>query len=311
MSERLGLRFFDPQPARGELRVRRTMDSIESYSDRDGYDPNFLGEDPRAVALPDMERFRGEVALRKDDGGAVLDYRHFSVIFHRRRRLPILSAVNIDGKREQSGVPRTNIWKCDPRIDVGLQILEECYGPSDDGYFSRGHMTRREDPNWGSIADATQADADTFHATNAAPQAQSFNSPIWLGLENYLLRNAHSDDMKISVMTGPVFSDDDMEMFGVAIPQRFWKVVAFVHDETKRLTVTGYMTSQAIQVRDLREPQFVFGKYKDWQVPLSSITSNSGVDFSHLDRFDPLRSAGHRFALALDSHSDIYTESRA
>ena len=160
MSERGKLRFFEPPPARDELRVRKTMDPIESYGDRDGYDPAFLGEGNRIVPLPDTGRFRADIALRNDTGGSLLDYRHFSVIFHRRRRLPILSAVNIDGNREQSGIPRTNIWKRDPRIDEGIQILEECYGGSEDGYFSRGHMTRREDPNWGNVQEATQADAE-------------------------------------------------------------------------------------------------------------------------------------------------------
>lgn len=308
MSEQGSLRFFEPPAERGELRVRKTMDPIESYHDRDGYDPDFLGSRDRTVALPDFSQLGQDVALRKDNGGAVLDYRHFSVVMHKRRRLPILSAVNINGRQEQTDIPRTNIWKRDPRIDEDLQILQECYGKSSEGYFSRGHMTRREDPNWGTVDQATQADADTFHATNAAPQAQSFNSPIWLGLENHLLRNAHSDDMKISVLTGPVFSDDDIEMFGVPIPQRFWKVVAFIHDELRRLTVTGYMTSQAVQVRELREVQFVFGKYKNWQVHLGAISTATGLDFSHLEDFDPLKRAGRRFAHSLDSLSDIYTE---
>jgi hypothetical protein len=77
---------------------------------------------------------------------------------------------------------------------------------------------------------------------------------------------------------------------------------------TGRLTVTGYVTSQAAQIRELRETQFVFGKYKDWQVPLSSISARTRLDFSHLDRFDPLLPAGRRFALALDNFTDIYTE---
>lgn len=285
------------------------MDSIESYGDRDGYDPAFLGRKAGLVELPGLGRWEESVAYRIDQPESpVLDYRHFSVIVNQARRMPLLSAVNIDGRREQSGIPRTDIWKRDPRISESAQILEECYGPSVDGYFSRGHMTRREDPNWGTVEEATQADADTFHATNAAPQAQSFNSPIWLGLENHLLKNAHTDDMKICVMSGPVFGDDDIEMFGVKIPIRFWKVVAFVHDVTGALVATAYTTSQALQVRDLREPQFVFGKYKDWQVPLANVTATTGLDFSHLEAADPLAKAGRRFALALEDFSDVFTE---
>lgn len=309
MDSKFGLNEFSPPPERSLLDIRETTDTIESYADRDGYKLNFLGRSANNITLPGLGSWDHDdaVCFRTDiDDEYIIPYRHFSVAVAKSRRLPLFSAVNIDGRKEVTGIPRTNIWKRDPRIPLSAQILRECYGREDKGFFSRGHMTRREDPNWGGADEATQADADTFHVTNAAPQAQSFNSPIWLGLENYLLKNAKIDDMKISVFSGPVLSDEDIEMFGVQIPSKFWKIVVFIHDESKKPTATGYLTSQTTQIEGLRQPQFVFGEYRDWQVPISRISSESGLDFSHLDDLDPMQQAGKSFLLRITDFTNIF-----
>ena len=81
--------------------------------------------------------------------------------------------------------------------------MNECYG--NPPKFSRGHMTRREDPAWGDPETAKRGNEDSMHVTNTVPQMQAFNSPIWLALEDYALQHAREDDMKISVFTGPYF----------------------------------------------------------------------------------------------------------
>ena len=118
-------------------------------------------------------------------------------------------------------------------------------------------MTRREDPVWGSLAEAARGNDDSMHMTNAVPQMQTFNAGIWLDLEKYALQNARQDEMKISVITGPFLQDDDPVKFGVQVPVDFWKVIVFVHDGTGQLTATGYTLSQ----RDfLSNEEFVFGR---------------------------------------------------
>ena len=84
--------------------------------------------------------------------------------------------------------------------------MNECYG--NPPKFSRGHMTRREDPGWGDEETAKRGNEDSMHVTNATPQMQAFNAPIWLALEDYALQHAREDDMKISVFTGPYFADE-------------------------------------------------------------------------------------------------------
>jgi endonuclease G len=122
---------------------------------------------------------------------------------------------------------------------------------------------------------------------------QAFNSPIWLGLEDYALQNAREDDMRISVFTGPYFRDDDPVIDGVAIPVAFWKIIAFIHDEKHVLCATGYEMDQSASL-PRSGTEFVFGDYvapqtsRSTQVPIRSIEERSGLSFGPLAAADPL-----------------------
>lgn len=250
------------------------------YTRRSGYRADFLG-DGNDVPLPEAGPEQRDDVLRFDrERENVLRYEHFSVVMCRSRRMCFFSAVNIDGTRTKRNVPRVG-WRTDPRISARAQIKGECYGSAP--RFSRGHMTRREDPVWGDTAEL--GNADSMHVTNAVPQMQPFNAGIWLDLEDYALDHARRDSMRISVFTGPYLRGNDPVRFGVQIPVRFWKVIAFIHDETGALSATGYSLSQ----QDfLREEEFVFGRHRTAQVPISSIESESGLSFGNLAQHDPL-----------------------
>ncbi|MGE0135667.1 MAG: DNA/RNA non-specific endonuclease [Dehalococcoidia bacterium] len=253
----------------------------EDYVDREGYEATFLGED-LAVPLPAITRDTDDVLTFEFNGHheQVLRYEHFSTLMSRTRRLCRFSAVNVDGIRSKK-FARVG-WRTDPRIPAHAQIKAECYG--NPPRFARGHMTRREDPVWGSDTAASRGNADSMHVTNAVPQMQPFNAGIWLDLEDYALQNARRDDMKISVFTGPFLDDDDPTMFGVQVPVEFWKVIAFVHDETGELCATGYTMSQ----RDfLSEEEFVFGVHETAQRSITSIELGTGLSFGPLAELDP------------------------
>ena len=206
----------------------------------------------------------------------------------RSRRMCFLSAVNIDGNLSKKS--KRVGWKWDPRLPKAQQIMNECYG--DPPRFSRGHMTRREDPGWGNAATAKRGNEDSMHVTNTTPQMQAFNAPIWLALEDYALEHAREDDMKISVFTGPYFTDDDPTMYGVRIPLTFWKIIAFIHDETGKLCATGYEMNQEQSLQP--EEEFVFGPFTSpqlgvaTQVSIRSIEAKSGISFGKLAAVDPL-----------------------
>lgn len=262
---------------------------VEDYSDREGYREDFLGEGAE-IPLPSVEAQAIDVLKYDNDGKKdfVLRYEHYSVVMSKKRRMCFFSAVNIDGQLSKKSARVA--WKWDPRIPKDQQIMNECYGSPPK--FSRGHMTRREDPGWGDEATAKRGNEDSMHVTNTTPQMQAFNAPIWLALEDYALQHAREDDMKISVFTGPFFNQNDPVMYGVKIPRSFWKVIAFIHDETGVLCATGYEMSQVNQLQP--EEEFVFGPFRSpqlgtaTQVSIGSIEQKAGLSFGGLTDVDPL-----------------------
>lgn len=280
-----------PVPAAGDAGdfVAGEEAVAEDYRDREGYQADFLGDKKLSVNLPSVARDSDDVLEFEFNGETLteLRYEHYSVVMSRSRRMCFFSAVNIDGKLSRKS-PRV-AWKWDPRIPKAQQIMNECYG--NPPKFSRGHMTRREDPGWGNEATAKRGNEDSMHVTNTTPQMQAFNAPIWLALEDYALGHAREDDMKISVFTGAYFDDSDPEMYGVRIPVAFWKIIAFIHDETGKLCATGYEMSQD---STLPEEEFVFGAFRSaqlkvaTQVSIRSIEQRSGISFGPLASVDPL-----------------------
>lgn len=286
-------------------RVHVIPDPIESYENRKGYDPLFIDGKTR-IELPILSE-----ALKQDAATFIwkgvetheLTYTHFSTAVSKSRRMPIFSACNIDGETAKT-ITRTDIWKFDPRIPSAYQILEDSYGNQKHGLFSRGHLTRRQDADWGDQEMATLADADTFHVTNAAPQVQHFNSGLWGSIENYILSHAKKDNMRLCVLTGPVFQDDDPIIKGIQIPLQFWKVVVFLHDKTGEITASGYLGSQRVDVDDLK-PLFVFGDFRDLQRPLAEIEQLARLSFGELTARDVSKSADVELAPSMGDVLDI------
>jgi endonuclease G len=266
----------------------RTSGPASDYRDRRGYDPAFLGDGAEfQVRLPDLSPDQAEEAAIADPLASgmdrfVLAYTHFSVVMNGRRRMPFFSAANIDGNELRS-IPRSgDAWAYDPRIGRELQIGDEIYANSP---LDRGHMTRRLDPVWGTAAVAALADEDTFHFTNACPQHRDLNRKEWAQLEDYVLDNAGTADVRVCSMTGPVLAASDTPFRGVLLPASFWKVVVTVRTETRRLSAAGYILSQQDLLTGF---EFSYGPYKTYQVTLREIERRTGLRFGELTNFDPM-----------------------
>ncbi|MGH8808913.1 MAG: DNA/RNA non-specific endonuclease, partial [Noviherbaspirillum sp.] len=199
--------------------------SVAYLKDRGGYDARFLGA---AVHLP--KPGRSHQVLDTGSDGNALPYMHFSVVMSESRRLPILTAVNIDGELKKK-LKRKDAWGFDPRIQKQNQVGHaEFYGPA---AFDKGHMVRREDPGWGETAEeAALGEEDSFVYTNAVPQMPQLNQRTWLSLEDYVLDNAKTEGFRISVFTGPVFRDGDPLFHDIQVPLDFWKVVVMIDADT-------------------------------------------------------------------------------
>ena len=256
--------------------------TISDMKGRKGYDADFLY---KFVPMPGLSnQLQHELAQVTDNDNGMLNYRNYSVLMHKKRRMAIVAAVNIDGKKWRN-IPRVkDDWQFDPRIEKTFQIGNELYKKND---LDRGHLVRRLDPAWGeTFDDAEKASLDTFFYTNCSPQHKNLNQKTWLGLEDYILRNTDDADMRISVFNGPVFSDDDMSYRGVQIPKSYWKVVAANHPSEKDIYATAYMLSQGEWIDNL---EFMFGTYRTFQVPLMKIEEITGLDFGILKDYDPLK----------------------
>jgi endonuclease G, mitochondrial len=259
------------------------IESIEpDYSTRGGYDAAFLG-----IELP-LPVLTVDAHLATEP----LRYHNFSVVMQRKRKLALFTAVNIDGGKADHPRRDSDKWILDPRIPVDGQTGEDVYRDND---LDRGHLVRRLDPAWGPKSAA--AVDDTFHFTNCAPQHHEFNAgrTLWLGLEDYVLQNAVTADLKVSVLSGPVLDDDDPQYRGVALPLQYWKVVAMVRKDGKP-SATAYLLSQESLLDEFRTERtpgklpesFSFGAYRTFQVPVRRIAGLTGLDLAPYIAADPL-----------------------
>ena len=271
--------------------------SAALLSGRKGYDPAFLGK-KLTVPWPVLSTaILTDLALPSDSAAAddyQLRYTHFGVLFSKGARMPRITAVNIDGATSVRIKRTQDRWYFDLRIPRDIQLGEDAYASEE---LDRGHMVRREDPNWGDLAQ--QANDDTFHYTNAALQHSTLNRSrtLWGGLEDYILNSTRTKGFRACVFTGPVFRDDDRPFAPsyAKIPREFWKIVA-MPTVGGRLHATGYLLSQGDLIRDLKEARgqseaaegFVLGPYRTFQVAIAHIEEATGLSFPVLRNADPL-----------------------
>ncbi|MER6917112.1 DNA/RNA non-specific endonuclease [Streptomyces sp. NPDC000594] len=274
---------------------------------RRGYDATFLG--PR-VPLP-MPR-------DPDVPTVVLPYTHFTVVLRPDRRLATATAVCIDGARLLADVPRGDNWRIDRRVPRGSQAGDEIYA---DNRLDRGHLVRRLDPVWGGRPEAEQANDDTFHFTNAAPQMDLFNQgkQLWQGLENHLLDHAALHDRKLVVLTGPVLHESDPPYRGIQVPLRFWKVAGFLQGGA--LAATAYILDQSPDLSRAPDRAFAgsrpgepppLGAFRTFQVPVEDIADLTGLELGPLpaaDLMPRVRDPDLRWR-RLESYDDISFGSR-
>lgn len=269
---------------------------LEHYTGRTGYQDGFLGIN---LPLPEVTARAlkyGPITPVQGTLDNVLKYQHFSVIHNSKRKIAFVTAVNIDGNTWKNITRGVDKWYYDSRIPLDVQLGEEMYsnepspGGSKKGWFDRGHLVRRQDPDWGTDDEALLADEDTFHWSNCSPQYWFFNQKqeLWQGLENYILYNTDKDNLKASVFSGPVFDENDELHRGVQIPQYFFKIVA-VTDSTGKLFSSAYVVSQQKWAKDIPFEVLPVGDLNNFQTTVAKVEEMTGLQFP-----DALREADVR-----------------
>lgn len=278
------------------------------YDDRGGYVEDFLGAGTVFVRLPRLSSALKQIAsvlIDPPPAGVdkhVLTYHNFSVVMHKKRRLALYSAANVDFAGRFDMSRPADVWRTDPRIPLEEQLSNFYYAKNQ---FDRGHLTRREDLEFGSTRKkALQSAADTCHWTNCTPQHAHFNQnkELWQGLERHVLEDAiERSSFRTQVITGPVLEEDDpvWERFpDIRYPVRFWKIVAALNSNGD-LFATAYVLDQSEVIDQYgieAAPLVPFTAFKTFQVSISEVERLTGLSFSAtvkgqdkpLSKYDPL-----------------------
>ncbi|MDC6366654.1 MULTISPECIES: DNA/RNA non-specific endonuclease [Flavobacteriaceae] len=266
-----------------------------NYVNRTGYDKNFLGEEVNIPWLTNVDYQKVARNKMAHDQRHVLTYDKFSIVMNAERRMPFFTCVNIDENKRITITNKefNNDWVLDPRIDEKAQLDNEFYRKHEgiDNPYDRGHLVKRTDVCWGDVREeAVEAHHDTFHYTNAALQHFRFNrGGDWGDIEDFIGNNAGNGKLKISVMSGPVFKNDDPIYmtptgFQVQVPIEFWKVVIYRRPDGK-ISSSSYLTSQSVQVSDTIT-ETVFGDFRNFQISLQELESVTNLQFQDLRETD-------------------------
>jgi endonuclease G len=281
----------------------------QDYSNRLGYDPNFLeGIDvplPRVSEAMKQDTAEVRADARKNGDQFELAYYHYSVYMNKRRRTAWFSAANVDGdQRPNIGKRQGDRWYADPRILRSEQIGQEAFEPGID----RGHLTRREDTAWGGdVESAVMANNDTFHFTNCSLQASPFNrgKDRWQGLEQFLLeQHAKKERRRMIVITGPLFAPNDPVYkndrmdYSVRCPLQFWKVCVLVR-QNGTPSATGFVLGQE-DIQSLPGFEEAFDVAAT-QIRIADLEQRTGLGFENIKKFDHFAEGGMPGTLELPS----------
>lgn len=249
-----------------------------------GYDATFINEKDQ-IGIANILSAAQKKSLPKVDGDAdgILKYSMLSVLYHKKRKIPFVSAYNIDGTHKIA-VPRPSSFKADDRItDNHVQLGYPFYDlVTDYTEFEIGHMASHNELSWGK-AGKLQA-FQTFHFVNSVPQVERLNSGLWSKLESYVIKEAaDTGNKRICVFTGPMMKDSDPTYIHdktFQVPLFFFKLVVYAHNG--KLYSTAFVMSQYKRAVELK---LIPAKTKPDFKPRSLAKPEPFMDYNHKEVF--------------------------
>ena len=279
-----------------DLAEIKKLEESTDFSGCKGYQSRFLGSKFNIAMPQPKNEIKKFIAKINGTDSMVLKYYTYSTIFHSVRMMPVISAINVDGDpaKRKDNTARKDVWLRDTRLSFDIQLDDAYYKGSG---FDRGHMSRREDANWGATAEDAKRNADlTCMYTNACPQVakinQSSRKGLWGLLEKVVLETGAEAEQgktaRISVFNGPIFKDDDPVFRGIQVPLDFYKIVLWLTDNGN-LKATAFKLSQVALVDDIDFEQLDLDQnteFKEFQCSIKSLQTETGINFSKLFEFD-------------------------
>lgn len=250
---------------------------------RNGYDNDFLGE---GVSLPmpevGLEHYHDVVKNEELRDEYIVDYIHYSVVMSKSNKQAFFSAANLDQDAFRQVKGRR--WFIDDRIGSATQVGPAAYSSNP---WDRGHLTRRTAVTWGSYYEAKAASNDSCSYANASMQHANFNQDEWRVPEIIVSKFNRDKNDKISVFTGPLFTDFDRWYSrpgmpeNVRIPSAFWKVIAYIGKDSGKLESQSYLMYQdANFIADQRGASKI--KAKNYQVTITEIERLTALHFPEM-----------------------------
>lgn len=158
-----------------------------------------------------------DVAMPAQQKGVIIEYPGFIVNFNADKHIPNYVAWELTRDKLNGSVKRENNFRTDESVE-GCATTDD-YRRS--GY-DRGHMAPAADMKW-----SRESMDACFYLTNICPQSKKFNTGSWRSLEEASRRWAERDSALV-IICGPILTDrltKSIGATGVAVPQRFFKVV--------------------------------------------------------------------------------------
>ncbi len=169
-------------------------------------------------------------------------------------------SYELDHKKLQNCVKRTNSFRADPMVSTGSAVAEDYKGSG----FDRGHLVPAGDMKFNA-----EAMRDTFYFSNMTPQPPKFNQVHWGQLEN-LIRSWGLRYNKIWIVTGPILKSN-LPVIGskneVSVPETYFKVIL-------RKTTTSYEGFAFLMGTDIP-----YADLREYAVTINEVEELTGVDF--------------------------------
>ncbi len=245
------------------------------------------------LELPDTKDGDGRVFLAHDmEGQAYVSYavsgiRNWSCYWDYDEHLSLWVAYPLNGALAGGG-KYDYLWGFDPLLPDSIQpdIRAHSYGGT--GFngknWNRGHQLPRADRQ---ISQASVA--STCYPTNMTPQDGSFNSGIWVNLENAVRTFAGRSDT-LYVVTGCMWDKSTTytrpysdTRFAVKVPNAYFKVLLFKSifnqttnhfiyaDDTKGFMAVGFYLPHDTNISG--------GNFRDYMMTVDQLEATTGIDF--------------------------------
>lgn len=257
-----------------------------------GYDESFLqatlvrarsqsgGGGTITIPLPRLTGTASETAY---DGGRPLASINFSIVLDTARRMPVISAVNLQRSRIVPLVQTRDQFRLDPRVPAEVQLAPALLAKAG---LDNGNLASAREIAWGDgfpddpDAAGPIATGVTTVMTNVTPQYASFRGGLWQAAERYAQEQFSAASDRVIIFSGPVFAVDDPTVDGIKVPQTFWKVlVATNPDSPGSLVVEAYLMPQAAGAPTLSQFQ-----PEQYRVRVSAIERLARLDFGEAVR---------------------------